>query len=183
VTEAPAYHDHNWGTWSDVTWEWGMGHGREHALLYGGVRGPGARGDVAGTAPFFLTLVDSLGVRQVYRFTNVVRHGRRAVPGSPGVYAPDSLAMLALRGSDTLRLGVAILDATASRSAAAGMERVFLQMRGRWGLEGRAAGVQIRDSGLGFFETWLEGEPRTASPDDPRPDRREGPLSARPPGD
>jgi len=163
VTNAPAYHDHNWGTWSDVTWEWGMGHGREHALLYGGVRGPGSRGEVAGRAPFFLTLVDSLGVRQVYRFTDVVRHGRRDVPGSPGVLAPDSLAIVAVRGSDTLRVGIAILDATASRSAAAGMERVFLQMRGRWGLEGTAAGVRITDAGMGFFETWLDGEPRTAN--------------------
>lgn len=158
VTDVPAYHDHNWGTWSDVTWEWGMGHGREHALLYGGVRGPGTRGAAAGQSPFFLTLVDSLGVRQVYRFTEVVRHGSRAVPGSPGVRAPDSLAIIAVRGSDTLRVGVAIVDATASRSAAAGMERVFLQMRGRWGLVGSAAGVRIRDEGLGFFETWLEGE-------------------------
>lgn len=157
VTEAPAYHDHNWGTWADVTWEWGMGHGRDHALLYGGVRGPGARGDVAGTAPFFFTLVDSLGVRQVYRFAAVTRHGERAVPGAPGVRAPDSLAIVAVRGSDTVRVAVAILDATASRSAAAGMERVFLQMRGRWGLAGKAAGVAIADSGTGFFETWLDG--------------------------
>lgn len=137
-----------------------MGHGREHALLYGGVRGPGTRGAAAGQSPFFLTLVDSLGVRQVYRFTEVVRHGSRAVPGTVGVNAPDSLAIIAVRGTDTLRVGVTIVDATASRSAAAGMERVFLQMRGRWGLEGTAAGVRIIDSGTGFFETWLEGNDR-----------------------
>jgi hypothetical protein len=156
VTDAPAYHDHNWGTWSDVTWEWGLGHGRDNALLYGGVRGPGARGEMAGRAPFFLTLVDSLGVRQVYRFAEVVRHGSRAVPGSPGVKAPDSLAIMALRGSDTVRVGIAILDVTASRSEAAGMTRVFLQVRGRWTVNGRVAGNPVSDGGTGFFETWLE---------------------------
>jgi hypothetical protein len=28
VREAPAYHDHNWGVWRDVSWEWGQGAGR-----------------------------------------------------------------------------------------------------------------------------------------------------------
>lgn len=160
VTAAPAYHDHNWGTWADVTWEWGMGHGGEHALLYGGVRGPGARGEMAGTAPFFLTLVDSLGVRQVYRFGEVRRHGDRPVPGAPSVRAPDSLTILATRGDDTVRVGISILDVAASRSGTAGMSRVFLQMRGRWAVEGTAAGQPLRDGGLGFFETWLEGAPK-----------------------
>ena len=25
--DAPAYHDHNWGVWRDVTWEWGAARG------------------------------------------------------------------------------------------------------------------------------------------------------------
>ncbi len=155
VTDAAAYHDHNWGTWADVTWEWGMGHGRGLALLYGGVRGPTAGGNVS-EAPFFFTLVDSLGVRQVYRFRAVMRHGGRPVPGEPGILAPDSLAILATRGDDTVRVGIAIRDVAASRSGAAGMTRVFLQMRGQWRLAGTAAGVPVADTGSGFFETWLD---------------------------
>lgn len=158
VREAAAYHDHNWGTWADVTWEWGMGQGRDHALLYGGVRGPrrGDGGGEASAAPFFLALVDSLGVRQVYRFSAVERFGRRALPGHPGVTAPDSLAIRAHRGTDTLRVTMAISDVAASRSGAAGMSRVFLQMRARWTVVGTAAGQPVRDGGTGFFETWLE---------------------------
>ena len=52
-----AYHDHNWGVWRAVTWEWGAGTGRDLSLLYGGVYAPDRT-----TSPFFLTLVDSLGV-------------------------------------------------------------------------------------------------------------------------
>ena len=40
VAGAPAYHDHNWGVWRDVTWEWGAARGATLSLLYGGVYGP-----------------------------------------------------------------------------------------------------------------------------------------------
>ena len=81
VADVPAYHDHNWGVWRDVTWEWGAARGGTLSLLYGGVYGPergrdGPAGAV--TSPFFLTLVDSLGVRQVLRFGRVAYEGRAA---------------------------------------------------------------------------------------------------------
>lgn len=157
VRDAPAYHDHNWGTWADVTWEWGMGHGTSQALLYGGVRGPRGDAVAAGDAPFFLALVDSLGVRQVYRFRGVTRHGARPVPGHPEATAPESLTIVARRGDDSLRVAIRVADVAASQSGTAGMERLFLQMRGRWRLAGTTAGRTVADSGTGFFETWLAG--------------------------
>ena len=36
--QAAAYHDHNWGVWRDVTWEWGAARGLNTSVLYGGVR-------------------------------------------------------------------------------------------------------------------------------------------------
>lgn len=149
--EIPAYHDHNWGSWRAVTWEWGTGRGLTHALLYGGVLAAGS----IGTVPFFLGLEDSLGLQQVYRFSEVERIGRRPVPGIPGVVAPDSLRIAAARGGDTLNVEARITDVTASRSRAAGPDRLFLQMRGRWRATGTAAGAIVADSGTGFFETWL----------------------------
>jgi hypothetical protein len=41
---APAYHDHNWGTWRGVTWEWGEASGAGGAVLYGGLHVAGAGG-------------------------------------------------------------------------------------------------------------------------------------------
>ncbi|MES1258970.1 MAG: hypothetical protein ABUL71_00140 [Gemmatimonadota bacterium] len=152
IRNAPAYHDHNWGSWRAVTWEWGAGRSSTHALLYGGV----LNADRATSGvPFFLALEDSLGVQQVYRFDAVERLGARNVPGMPGITAPDSLRMLAVRGDDTLRVTIRIVDVAASRSMAAGPDRVFLQMRGRWRASGRAGGLAVADSGMGFFETWV----------------------------
>ena len=150
LRNAPAYHDHNWGTWSGVTWEWGSGRGATHSLLYGGVIGGVDEG--GGTAPFFLTIADSLGVRQVYRFDSVTAGGSL---GSDG--APRELDIVGRRGRDTLRVRIRVVDAHASRSQVAGYDRTFLQMRGRWVIWGTAAGESIADSGSGFFETWRRG--------------------------
>lgn len=152
LRDAPAYHDHNWGSWRGVTWEWGTGRGASHALLYGGVI---ARNQGVGAVPFFLALDDSLGIEQIYRFDAVTNAGARPVPGWPGVLAPDSLRVTAVRDADTLRVTVTIDDVAASRSVAAGPDRVFLQMHGRWRAIGTAAGVPVADSGNGAFETWV----------------------------
>lgn len=156
VQEVPSYHDHNWGSWRAVTWEWGAGRGGAHSLLYGGVLAPD-RG--AGTVPFFLSLEDSLGVQQIYRFEAVARFGRRDVRGMPGIFAPDSLRLTGSRNDDTLQVTIRVVDVAASKSIVAGPGRVFLQMRGRWAMQGTAAGRAIADSGTGFFETWVTGRP------------------------
>ncbi|HZE75160.1 MAG TPA: hypothetical protein VE091_07625 [Gemmatimonadales bacterium] len=152
IEDAPAYHDHNWGVWRGVTWEWGAARGGALALLYGGVSTP--HSDRAG-APFFLTLVDSLGVRQLLRFKAIRYSGSRPVRHSPGVVAPERLEIVAAREADTLRLGVEVEDALASRHEAEGLRRHFLQMRGRFTLAGRIAGAAVADSGAGFFETYV----------------------------
>ena len=149
---AAAYHDHNWGTWRAVIWEWGAGRSDRHALLYGGVLPDGRA--ISG-APLFLALEDSLGVQQIFRFDAVTRFGARDLPGIPGIVVPDSLQIIAARGDDTLRIGVRVVDVVGSRSAAAGPGRIFLQMRGRWRVHGTAGGAAVADSGTGFFETWV----------------------------
>jgi hypothetical protein len=155
VRDVPAYHDHNWGVWRDVTWEWGAATGEALSLLYGGVYAPDS---ATSGAPFFLTIVDSLGVRQVLRFRNIAYSGRRPVGGHPGVAAPAHLELRASRETDTVRLRVNVTDAQATRMGAGGVRRFFIQMRGRWRLDGRLAGTALADSGAGFFETFVPGE-------------------------
>jgi len=152
--DAPAYHDHNWGVWRDVSWEWGMGRGERLDLLYGGVISPRDSIDAAGT-PFFLALADSLGVRQVLRFRRVTYEGARAAGGAGGS-SPERFTLMAARDADTVRLSVQVLSAQSTESSAAGMRRLFLQMRGRFELEGRLAGRAVQDEGLGFFETYVD---------------------------
>jgi hypothetical protein len=153
VEDAPAYHDHNWGVWEAVTWEWGAARGRELSLLYGGVYGPSGG---TGAAPFFLTVIDSLGVRQVLRFSSVRYEGARAAEGAPGRPAPERFSLVAVRGADSLRLRGVVEDAAATRMAVGDFSRYFLQMRARFRLEGHIAGAAVADSGRGFFETYVD---------------------------
>jgi hypothetical protein len=152
VTGVPAYHDHNWGVWRGVSWEWGAARGASLTLLYGGIYSPETD---SAAAPFFFTVIDSLGVRQILRFRSIRYAGRR--PAGPGgrVTAPTRFDIAAARGSDSVRLGVHVEDVLASRMGSAGLDRHFLQMRGRFGLTGRIAGELVADSGSGFFETYV----------------------------
>jgi hypothetical protein len=156
LSGAPAYHDHNWGVWRDVTWEWGAARGAALSLLYGGVYGPAHErsGTGAVTSPFFLTLVDSLGVRQVLRFGHLAYEGAMPAEGARDALAPARFSLLATRGADSVRLAVEVEHALASEMSASAFDRLFFQMRGRFTLRGRVAGAEVSDTGRGFFETY-----------------------------
>jgi len=156
VAGVPAYHDHNWGVWRDVTWEWGAARGGTLSLLYGGVYGPerGRDGGAAVTSPFFLTLVDSLGVRQVLRFARVAYEGAQPAAGAPGAAAPRRFTLVATRGADSVTLAVDVEHALATEMSAVSFRRLFFQMRGRFALTGRIGRAEVGDSGHGFFETY-----------------------------
>ena len=156
VSSARAYHDHNWGVWRDVTWEWGAARGASLSLLYGGVYGPARSRAGAGavTSPFFLGIVDSLGVRQVLQFDRLAYEGAMPAEGAAGAVAPARFSLTAGRGADTVRLEAQIEHALATEMNASAFRRLFFQMRGRFELEGRLAGAQVSDSGRGFFETY-----------------------------
>ncbi|MEO5826954.1 MAG: ABC transporter permease [Gemmatimonadales bacterium] len=154
VNGAPSYHDHNWGVWRGITWEWGSGRGTTHSLVYGGVRESGNHAE-AGSAPFFIALVDSLGVRQVYRFARIEASDFQPVKGQAAVQAPGSLRIVAARYADTVVVAVKVLDVHATQLGNEGPGRVFLQMRGEWTISGSAAGELVSDRGTGFFETWI----------------------------
>jgi hypothetical protein len=146
---APAYHDHNWGVWRGVTWEWGTGAGRHYNLLYGGVYGS------TSTSPFFLALVDSLGVKQVLRFKDIQYQGSAPLAGATSATAPARFSLVATNDADSVRLNVGVVDALGTNMAAGDFRRVFLQMRGSFVLTGRVAGQTLSDSGMGFFETYM----------------------------
>jgi hypothetical protein len=157
-SNVPAYHDHNWGVWRDVAWEWGAARGTGLSLLYGGVYGPARRrgeADSAVTSPFFLTLWDSLGVKQVLRFNQIDYEGSRPASGAGAAHSPARIAILATREYDTLRLDIRVADALATEMQTGTYRRTFIQMRGKFTLTGRALNQTLSDSGKGFFETYL----------------------------
>jgi hypothetical protein len=150
VRDVPAYHDHNWGIWRDVTWEWGAARGNRTGILYGGVY----QGESVGS-PLFLALLDSLGVRQILRFNVMEYRGARSVSGLPGSRSPERFGLVASRLSDTVRLEVDVRDALATGMSVGGLRRAFLQMRGDFHVTGKVDGMAVADSGTGFFETYV----------------------------
>jgi hypothetical protein len=159
---AQAYHDHNWGTWQGVTWDWGAARAGAYTILYGRVRPPPSANAVE--APLFVYVVDSLGFRAVFRPRDIRYDDTRRVRG-PGL-GPSVAHLFDVRGADTLRLTLTIDDVVASDTRAGLIERGegsyarqlsspwFLQMKGRAQLSGRIAGTALSGEGIGFYETY-----------------------------
>jgi hypothetical protein len=161
---AQAYHDHNWGVWRGVTWDWGAARAGDYAFLFGRVQPPDSLG---GTSPLFLYLVDSLGFRAVFRPSAVAYVDDRTLRVNGGqVRVPSSAQFADVRGADTVRVEFTVEDAVATdtrqplieRGATAAAHRLvhpyFVQMKGHARLSGRIDGLPIAGDGTGFFETY-----------------------------
>lgn len=156
LSEAPAYHDHNWGVWRSVTWDWGAARGGRYNLLYGAVYAPSdtIAATSSGAPKLLVALVDSLGVRQILRAQAVRYAGRHPDGARNGVAAPAAFDFVAVRDADTVRIRATIIDFQAT-AGVGDKENHFLQMRGRFELRGRVGGAEVSDSGTGFFETYV----------------------------
>jgi hypothetical protein len=161
---AQSYHDHNWGVWKGVTWEWGSARAGSYGLLYGRVQPPDSLG---ASAPLFVYLVDTLGFRAVFRPSEIVYDDARVIRvGGRELHVPASAVMADNRGSDSLRVELDVEDAVATDTRGQFIERgegeearrlvhpYFIQMKGRARLSGRVGGALISGEGTGFFETY-----------------------------
>jgi hypothetical protein len=161
---AQSYHDHNWGVWRGVTWEWGAARAGSHTILYGRVNPPD-RLDTA--SPLFLFLVDSLGFRSVFRPARIsYEDGGTILIDGRRVRVPARAVLADARGEDTIRVELEIEDAAGTdmrRASFGGGEPqgsafvatpYFLQMKGTARLTGRIGGELLRGDGRGFFETY-----------------------------
>jgi hypothetical protein len=161
---AQAYHDHNWGVWRGVSWEWGSARAGDWSLLYGRVIPPDS---LDARSPLFLYLVDSLGFRALFRPERIVYEDARTISvGGRAVRVPARAVMEDVRGADTLRVELTIEDAVGTDTRAALVERgdtraaralrrpYFVQMKGTARLTGRLDGRPVEGTGTGFFETY-----------------------------
>lgn len=146
VRGAQAYHDHNWGVWRDVSWEWGSASDRAVSLLYGVVRG-----DSTGTEGMFAYVVDGRGVRGVYRPGAIewFQTQPKPVPGAT-LRVPRRFRFADSRRGFRVTVDVAAVHATDQKRA---RRRWFIQMRGVATVEenGRVIGRLP-----GFFETYVD---------------------------
>jgi hypothetical protein len=161
---AQAYHDHNWGVWRGVTWEWGAARAGSYTFLYGRVQPPDSTGS---DTPLFFYLVDSLGFRTLFRPRRLdYTDGRRVRVAGRAVRVPSRAVFADVRGDDTLRVELDIEDAAATDTRMPQAERgetmaaralaqpYFIQMKGRARISGRVGGAPIAGEGAGFFETY-----------------------------
>lgn len=161
-SDAQAYHDHNWGVWHGVSWEWGAGRAGELGVLYGRV-------DEASRTvrPLFVYLTDSLGFLAVFRPRDIrYTDGRTIVVDGHRVAVPSRGEMTDARGDDSLRVVLEVQDAAGTDTRAPLIERgdtraaralahpYFIQMKGLLHVTGRVHGRVIRGTGTGFFETY-----------------------------
>jgi hypothetical protein len=157
-----AYHDHNWGVWRGVSWEWGAARAGQFAILYGRVEPPDS---IAASQPLFVYVVDSLGFLRVFR-PRAIAYADGPRDAASGVRVPRTADMFDARGDDTLRVLLTVEDAAVTdtrrpliqRGDYMNAERItkpfFIQMKGVARLEGRVGGRVIRAEGYGFFETY-----------------------------
>ena len=166
-SDAQSYHDHNWGVWKGVTWEWGASRAGQYTFLYGTVYPPDS---TASVPPLLVYLIDSLGFRAVFRPKLIsYEDGRSVRSGSTVLHVPSSATFSDVRGDDTLRVDIDVEDAIATdtrprrntkegeRGDPLGSEKAhpfFIQMKGTARISGRLDGAPLTGTGTGFFETY-----------------------------
>jgi hypothetical protein len=143
------YHDHNWGFWEGVRWQWGQVEGEGLAFVYGRVFPPG---DAAATArlPGFLV---ALGPGGPVGYTTDVTIEETDTPSS----AEPRRIVVSGRGDFlTLTFDIAVDQITTTRMGAgsfgSGMD--FLQLRGTYRASGRAGDRKIEFTAPGSAETF-----------------------------
>lgn len=161
---AQSYHDHNWGVWKGITWDWGAARAGDLTLLYGRVL---PSDSTISSQPLFVYVTDSLGFLAVFRPRDIVYDDGRSVAVNGGtVKVPSRGTMVDVRGDDTLKVELTIEDATATDTRKPQVERgdalagrglakpYFVQMKGLMKVTGRIAGRPVSGEGAGFFETY-----------------------------
>ena len=161
---AQAYHDHNWGVWRGVTWQWGAARAGPYTFLYGRVE---PSDSVASAPPLVVYLVDSTGFLALFRPRDITYvDGRTTLVNGATIRTPSRAEMVDVRGDDTLRIALSIEDATATDTRRPGVERgeglaaraierpYFVQMKGTATITGRIRGTPLAGTGAGFFETY-----------------------------
>lgn len=146
VRGAAGYHDHNWGVWREVSWEWGSASDDSLSLLYGAIRG-----DSTTRGALFAYLVDGRGARAVLRPGPLRYTQMQTVPvdGRP-VRVPAQMVWEDRRAGvrTTIDVRAVHVTDTGNRTRA-----LFVQMRGTARVEERG---RVIGELPGFFETYVE---------------------------
>jgi len=150
---AIGYHDHNWGFWRGVSWQWGQVTHEGYSFLYGRVRPP----------------ADALSPEQADRLPGVLAV---IAPSGPIAFAkgaqieetsapdgrPESIQVLAREAGLDLRMDIRVQDVIRTPMGRPGMPAEgptqFLQLRASYHVTGRVGDRQLDFTALGSAETF-----------------------------
>jgi hypothetical protein len=152
------YHDHNWGFWEGVSWQWGQVQHGDLSFLYGRVFPPADAADPARIPGF----IGALGPDGPLGFASNVRITEQDAPGphiAGGAGLGDARSRpqtVTVRGRGP-NLDVTLhfeVSSTETTPGLFGNEASFLQMRGQYTVSGRAGGQPISFVAPGSAETF-----------------------------
>lgn len=148
LANGTGYHDHNWGFWQGVSWQWGQVQADDLALLYGRVFPPENAAD-RDRIPGFLGVLGPDG--PLAYATNVTITEEDDADGQPKtirIRARGSGVNLEVRFDATS----AVTNRAAGPLNGSGLD--FLQLRGTYTVTGRAADRDLNFSAAGSAETF-----------------------------
>ena len=173
LRDVPGYHDHNWGTWRSVSWEWGTASTERHAILYGRVQHPDIDPGRSG-AGIFVLLAEARSDNQrggalgLFRPPDI-RYDWQDTPALPGdpERVPRRLSMstrpwrgetspTALQGpaSDAIDVTFAVRTRAASPPRT-GEDLVFLQLQGLYTVQAQLGAGELHFATPGFAEVFV----------------------------
>jgi hypothetical protein len=150
---AAGYHDHNWGFWNDVHWQWGQVADRDLSIVWGRVFPPSSVAD-PDRVPGLLAVLGPDG--PIAFSTNVVigEGGEGDTPSEITVRATGTAVDLTLTFSVAERVRTRLsMTPIATRSAPLD----FLQLGGTYRVAGQAGGRAIAFTARGAAETFRPG--------------------------
>jgi hypothetical protein len=144
---ASGYHDHNWGFWRGVRWQWGQVAGQGASFVYGRVFPPA---DVADSErmPGFLGVLGPDGLMGAA--TNV------SIAEQDAGGAPREIRVVD-RGTDLdVELRFSVDRVVRTQMAMTGATTDFLQLGGEYQVKGRAGGRSLEFTARGAAETFRQ---------------------------
>ena len=146
---ATGYHDHNWGYWAGVRWQWGQVAGEGISIVFGRVFPPATVAD-PDRAPGVLAVLGPNGPIGFSTDVSIAEDGEGGAPRHIDVNA---------RGSRVeLHLNLSVEEVASTRMAltrlADGTMMTFLQLGGTYRVDGRAGDRTIGFTTRGSAETF-----------------------------
>jgi hypothetical protein len=144
------YHDHNWGFWQGVSWQWGQVQQNGLSLLYGRVFPPPEAADPE-RLPGFVGVLGSDGPLGYTRDVTITE-----MNGSDG--RPQMISVRARGRGVQIDAQFRVESAVVTRNAGSSGPRAsgldFLQMRGDYTVKGTAGGHTLNFTAPGSAETF-----------------------------